>query len=98
MTRFVAAALLIATVAGSAHAENAATPRDREALCRDEVVSQFGAEAAFVKTGEPSTAEDGTMSISGSADIGKHGTKQFQCRFDAEGRFVDLIDTTEGED
>ncbi len=98
MTRFVAAALLIASASAPAHAEDVVTPRNRPAYCRGEVAEEFGAKPAYVKTEPLATAEDGSTSISGSVDLGTHGTKLFRCRFDAEGKFVDLVDTTEGDE
>ena len=98
MTRFLAAAFIIASAGASAHAGDAVSAKQRPAYCRGEVAEQFGAKPAYVKTGEPATAADGTTSISGSVDLGHHGTKQIQCRFAADGTFVDVIDTTEGEE
>ena len=51
-----------------------------------------------MKTEKLTTAEDGTTSISGSVDLGTHGTKLFRCTFDAAGRFLDLVDMTEGDE
>jgi len=98
MTKFVAAALIVASAGACAHAGEAVTKGNRPAYCRGEVAEQFGAKPADVKTGELATADDGTTSISGSVDLGSHGTKDFQCRFDADGKFIDVLDTTAGDE
>jgi hypothetical protein len=39
-------------------------------------------------------ARDGTTSVSGSVDKGNEGIKKFKCRFDAKGRFIDVMAMT----
>jgi cytochrome c556 len=95
--RFAAAVLLMTFMSASAHAADVVSPGKRQAYCRGEVAEQFGGTPANVKTDKPTTAEDGTTSVSGSVDLGKYGTKQFRCTFDAEGKFLDLVDVTEGD-
>ncbi|MET0232217.1 MAG: hypothetical protein ABW186_14885 [Rhodanobacteraceae bacterium] len=98
MTRFVTAALLIAFAVTCVHAEDVVAPRHRQAYCRGEVAEEFGGKPESVKTDEPTTAADGITTVSGSVDLGKHGTKLFRCTFDAEGKFLDMVDVTEGDE
>ena len=97
MKKLVAAALLMASATATARAADAVSPGNRPAYCRGEVAEQFGGKPENVKMDEPTTAADGAASVTGSVDLGKFGTKQFRCTFDAEGKFLDLVDVTEGD-
>lgn len=61
------------------------------AHCRGEASSLYGVKPAYILTGQIDDAAGGGSTIDGTADQGTNGTKRFQCRFDAAGRFVDVM-------
>lgn len=71
----------------------AITPGNRPAYCRGEVSSMYGTKPSYIKTAKPRMTGSGTT-INGSVDKGDEGIKQFQCRFDGKGRFVDVTAMT----
>jgi len=70
------------------------TPGNRKAYCRGEVSGMYGTKSAYVKTGKLVVARDKTTSVSGTVDKGNEGIKKFKCRFDAKGRFIDVMALT----
>ena len=74
------------------------TPGNLPAYCRGEVSSMYGTKPTYVKTGALAKAADGSSSISGTVDKGTEGIKSFKCRFDPNGRFIDVMAmTSDGE-
>ena len=74
------------------------TAGNMPAFCRGEVAGQYGTKPTYVKTGSAVRAKDGSTSIPGTVDKGTEGMKRFQCRFDAKGRFIDVMAmTSDGE-
>jgi len=76
--------------------ENAApiAPGNRKAYCRGEVAGQYGTKPTYVTTGKLLKGPNGSTSVSGTVDKGTEGIKTFKCRFDARGRFVDVMALT----
>ena len=73
-------------------------PGNRKAYCRGEVSAMYDTKPAYVTTGKLLRARDGTTSVSGTVDKGAEGIKTFKCRFDAKGRFIDVMAmTADGE-
>jgi len=70
------------------------TPGNRKAYCRGEVSGMYGTKPAYVTAGKLLRARDGTTSVSGTVDKGSEGIKKFKCRFDAKGRFIDVMAMT----
>jgi len=99
MTVGVTGAAASATAAAPAAAgAPVVTPGNMPAYCRGEVSGQYGTKPAYVKTGAVARAKDGSTSIAGTVDKGNEGIKQFKCRFDAKGRFIDVMAlTSDGE-
>jgi len=76
----------------------AVTPGNMPAFCRGEVAGNYGTKPTYVKTEAPTRGKDGSTSIAGTVDKGNEGMKRFQCRFDAKGRFIDVMAlTSDGE-
>ena len=74
------------------------TPGNMPAYCRGEVSGQYGTRPAYVKTEPATRGKDGSTSIAGTVDKGNEGVKRFACRFDAKGRFIDVMAlTSDGE-
>ncbi|MGO4436771.1 hypothetical protein [Rhizobium sp. RAF56] len=69
------------------------TSGNRPAYCRGEVSGMYGTKPAYVKTAKPKTTSSGTT-IDGTVDKGNEGIKKFQCRYDAKGRFIDVMALT----
>jgi hypothetical protein len=69
-------------------------PGNRKAYCRGEVAGMFGTKPNYVTTGKLLKARNGATSVSGTVDKGSEGIKKFKCRFDAKGRFVDVMALT----
>jgi hypothetical protein len=68
------------------------------AHCRGEASGMYGVKPAYIMTGQITDAAGGASTIDGTADQGADGIKKFQCRFDASGRFVDVMAlTSDGE-
>ena len=88
--------ILAAAVIGAAGTP--ITPGNRKAYCRGEVSGMYGTKPAYVTTGKLMKARDGSISVSGTVDTGTEGIKKFKCRFDAKGRFIDVMAmTSDGE-
>jgi len=88
--------ILAAGVVAAASAPIA--PGNRKAYCRGEVSGMYDTRPAYVTTGKLLKARDGSTSVSGTVDKGSEGIKKFKCRFDAKGRFVDVMAmTADGE-
>lgn len=69
-------------------------PGNRRAYCRGEVAGQYGTKTMYVTTGKLVRDRNGATSVSGTVDKGTEGIKTFKCRFDAKGRFVDVMALT----
>ena len=69
-------------------------PGNRKAYCRGEVSGMYGTRPAYVTTGKLLRVRDASTSVSGSVDKGTDGIKKFKCRFDAKGRFIDVMAMT----
>lgn len=74
------------------------TAGNMPAFCRGEVSGMYATKPGYVKTDPVARAKDGSTSIDGTVDKGSEGIKQFRCRFDAKGRFIDVMAlTSDGE-
>jgi hypothetical protein len=87
------AASMAASMAASAPSALIA-PGNRKAYCRGEVSAQYGTRPMYVTTGKLVKGAKGTTSVSGIVDKGSEGIKKFKCRFDAKGRFIDVMALT----
>lgn len=96
LTVGVTGASAAATPAAPAAKPGAAvvTAGNMPAFCRGEVAGQYGTKPIYVKTEAAARAKDGSTSIPGTVDKGNEGMKRFQCRFDAKGRFIDVMALT----
>jgi hypothetical protein len=94
MCLFLAAEFLLPGMA-SALAEAAGTgpaigKKEMPNYCRNMAVEMFAVKPNKVKLKK--LVEGGDISsITGAADQGANGTRDFQCTFDAEGRFVEMV-------
>jgi hypothetical protein len=95
-------------ISGNAAATAATTPAaaapasvtrgNMPAFCRGEASRQYGVKPAYIETDAITAGADGGSSIDGTADKGPDGIKKFRCRFDAAGRFIDVMAmTSDGE-
>jgi len=66
---------------------------NRPAYCRGEASQQYGVRPNYIRTSSAVANADGIM-IDGTADQGRNGIKRFRCRFDARGRFIDVMAMT----
>ena len=67
------------------------------AYCRGEVSEMYGTRPVYVKTGPISKTAAGST-IDGTVDKGDEGIKEFRCKFDAGGRFIEVMAmTSDGE-
>jgi hypothetical protein len=66
---------------------------DRPAYCRGEASQQYGVRPNYIRT-SPAIANASGIMIDGTADQGRNGIKRFRCRFDARGRFIDVMAMT----
>lgn len=69
------------------------SPGSRPAYCRGEASQQYGVRPNYVRT-SPAIANASGIMIDGTADQGRNGIKRFRCRFDARGRFIDVMAMT----
>ncbi|MGC6329570.1 hypothetical protein [Rhizorhabdus sp. FW153] len=70
----------------------------RPAFCRGEVSGMYAVRAAEVRSGPIVPVPGEGSAIDGSVDKGVDGIKRFRCRFDARGRFIDVMAmTSDGE-
>lgn len=69
-------------------------PGNMAAYCRGEASAQYGVRPAYITTARLIRARDGGSTIDGTADQGRNGIKRFRCRFDARGRFIDVMALT----
>jgi len=79
----------------SASAEAAGTgpainKKEMPNYCRNMAVEMFAVKPNKVKIEKVVQAAD-AISVPGAADQGANGTRAFQCTFDAEGRFVEMV-------
>jgi hypothetical protein len=96
---FIAGGLMLASAA-SALAEAAGTgpaigKKEMPNYCRNMAVEMFAVKPNKVKLKK---LVEGTtdFAVPGAADQGAGGTRAFQCTFDAEGRFVEMVVETQG--
>jgi len=80
-----------AQVAGTGPAIN---KKEMPDYCRNMAVEMFAVKPNKVKLKK--LVEGTTFSVPGAADQGANGTRAFQCTFDADGRFVEMVVETEG--
>lgn len=66
---------------------------NRPAYCRGEASQQYGVRPNYIRT-SPAIANASGIMIDGTADQGRNGIKRFRCRFDARGRFIDVMAMT----
>lgn len=66
---------------------------NRPAYCRGEASQQYGERPNYIRT-SPAIANAAGIIIDGTADQGRNGIKRFRCRFDARGRFIDVMAMT----
>lgn len=69
------------------------TQGNMPAFCRGEASRQYGVRPNYIATARVVSGRSGTT-IDGSADQGRDGVKRFRCRFDARGRFIDVMALT----
>ena len=62
------------------------------AFCQGKVAEILETQPQYVKTGSPIVGADGSITIDGTINKGDEGIKTFRCRYDASGRFIDVID------
>jgi hypothetical protein len=86
--------LTIATTLGVAFATPAlAAPvaaANMGAYCRGQAAKAFDARPAYVKSVRPTKAADGSATVDGTYEDSNGRTKNFQCRYDAQGNFLDV--------
>lgn len=63
------------------------------AYCRGEASRQYGVRPNYIRT-SPAISNAAGIMIDGTADQGRNGIKRFRCRFDARGRFIDVMAMT----
>lgn len=83
----IAALLILST---SAFAERVA-PGNMKAYCRGEASAFYGTKPVYITTGKLKKAKNGSYSVKGTADLGNQGSKPFQCNFDKNGEFKDVM-------
>lgn len=88
------ASLALASLMLVAASSVSIAPGNRKAFCRGEVAGQYGTKPIYVTTGKLVKNAKGTTSVSGTVDRGAEGIKKFKCRFDANGRFIDVMALT----
>ncbi|GLK42815.1 hypothetical protein [Novosphingobium sp. NRRL B-2648] len=69
-------------------------PGNMAAYCRGEASAQYGVRPAYIATARLIRGRNGGSTIDGTADQGRSGIKRFRCRFDARGRFIDVMALT----
>jgi len=65
----------------------AVAPGNMAAYCRGEASAQYGVKPTYITTERLLRTNDGGYSISGTADAGNQGMKQFKCSYDQNQRF-----------
>jgi hypothetical protein len=93
--RFLLLLALGVLLTGATGTGSPISPGNRKAFCRGEVAGEYGTRPIFVTTGKLIKAKDGSTSVSGTVDKGNEGIKMFKCRFDAKGRFIDVMAMTQ---
>jgi hypothetical protein len=64
---------------------------NRSAFCQEKVAGILGTQPQYVKTGSPIIGADGSITIDATVNKGDEGIKSFRCRYDASGRFIDVL-------
>ena len=70
------------------------SPDKQAAFCQDQVAFMNSTEPQYVTTRERVVAADGSTTIDVIVDKGNKVVETFKCRFDASGRFIDVMATT----
>ena len=76
----------MAEVTGTGPAIN---KKEMPGFCRNMAVEMFAVKVTKVKLKKMVEGKD-MFSIAGAADQGANGKRDFECTFDAEGRFVEM--------
>ena len=66
-------------------------PGYQPTYCSSEVAQKYTTQPGAVATNAPKRQPGGGVNFSGSVNLGDQGVKQFTCRFDADGRFIDVM-------
>jgi hypothetical protein len=82
----------LSEVAGTGPAIN---KKEMPNYCRNMAIEMFAVKPNKVKLKKLVEGTD-AFSIPGAADQGANGTRDFQCTFDAQGRFVEMVVETQG--
>ena len=64
--------------------------KEMPGYCRNMAVEMFAVKANKVKL-KKLIEGNAVFSVAGAADQGSNGMRDFQCTFDAEGRFVEMV-------
>jgi hypothetical protein len=83
----------VGTAPGPVGSGAAISAGNRPAYCRGEASQQYGVRPNYIRT-SPAIANAAGIMIDGTADQGRNGIKRFRCRFDARGRFLDVMAMT----
>ena len=70
--------------------------KEMPGYCRNMATEMFAVKPNKVKL-KKLVESTNVFSVPGAADQGANGTRAFQCNFDAEGRFVEMVVETQGE-
>ena len=96
---FLAGALALASTVSSlaqvAGSGPAIAKKEMPNYCRNMAVEMFAVKPNKVKL-KKLVEGTGNFLVPGAADQGANGTRDFQCTFDAEGRFVEMIVDPQG--
>jgi hypothetical protein len=90
--------LLAGTVFASAEVAGsgpAIAKKEMPNYCRNMAVEMFAVKPNKVKL-QKLVEGSSNFSVTGAADQGSNGTRDFQCTFDAEGRFVEMVVDPQG--
>ena len=60
------------------------------AYCRGEAAEAFEARLSYIKSTRPVKAADGSSTVDGTYEDSDGHTKNFRCRYDAAGNFLDV--------
>jgi len=82
----------LAEVAGTGPAMN---KKEMPNYCRNMAIEMFAVKPNKVKL-KKLVEGSNAFSVPGAADQGSNGTRAFQCTFDAEGRFVEMVVEAQG--
>ncbi|MGE0668566.1 MAG: hypothetical protein AB7O49_18580 [Sphingomonadales bacterium] len=66
------------------------------AYCRGQAAKTFHARPSYVKSVRPARSQDGSATVDGTYQDEDGHTKNFKCRYDAQGNFLDVKPVTAG--